>query len=450
MRGPPRVKILLVMAEARIHRLEAGPLRISFREAPLTMTTLAALVPPELNATIRIADESVERVPLDESYDLVGISCLTGTAFRAYEIADHFRAKGATVVLGGVHVMVRPEESQRHADAIVVGFAETAWPALLRDWAAGRMRPRYEAQVADLRNLPHPRRDLQKRFGYMAPNTVYATRGCMHSCEFCTVAAVPFGWQTRPVGDVIGEIRRIRGRRIAFNDVSITDDREYAKELFSALIPLRKEWGGLATIRVAEDPELLDLMRRSGCVYLLIGFETLTAAGLAGLHKGFNGAVDYGVAMQRLHDHGMIIQGCFILGLDQDDRGVFGRTLEAVNELGIDIPRFAIFTPYPGTKSFARLKAEGRLLHEYWPHYDTQHVVFRPAQMSPAELDEGFRGLYRDTFTLRNIRRRLSRARRSPITFVGNLAYRLYVRRLENDRERIRAGEAGEAAPCPA
>lgn len=442
------MKILLVTPDAGIHRLTVGSHRMSLREAPLTLTMLAALVPPELNASVRVVDESIQSIPWRECFDLLGISCLTGTALRGYALADHFRARGTTVVLGGIHVTLRPEEACRHADAIVVGFAEHTWPELLRDWSVGRMRPRYEGGEGggtDLRRLPVPRRDLQKRFGYIVPNTVFATRGCRHSCEFCSVAAVPYGWQTRPVEDVIDEIRGMRGGRIAFNDVSLIDDREYARELFTAMISFRKKWGGLATIEVAEDDEMLDLMRRSGCVYLLIGFETLSEEGLAGMNKGFNHAPGYHEAMQKLHAHDLIVQGCFIVGLDQDDEDVFERTRDSVRELRIDIPRFAIFTPYPGTRAFSRLKAEGRILHEYWPHYDTQHVVHHPARMSPERLDAGFRWLYEQTFTLPNIRRRLSGSKQFPITFAGNLAYRLYLRRLRRDRHRIhRTGEREE------
>ncbi len=431
------MKILLIMPDAGIHRLNLGPVKISFREAPLTLTTLAALVPPELNAEIRIVDESIQTIPFEEPFDLVGISCLTGTALRGYEIADRFRALGATVILGGIHATLRPGEAHEHADAVVIGFAETTWPELLHDAANGGVRAEYHSRTQNLEGLPHPRRDLQKSFAYMSPNTVFASRGCKRSCEFCTVAALPFGWQTRPVGEVIDEIRKIPARRIVFNDVSLTEDREYARELFKAMIPLKKKWGGLATVSVTEDDELLDLMQQSGCIYLLLGFETLTGDGLAALNKTGANSVSYRLAMHKLHERGIIVQGCFILGLDQDDKTVFERTLEAINDLEIDIPRLAIFTPYPETRAFARLSQEGRILHQFWPHYDTQHVVFEPAQMSPAELDLGFRKTYQKAFSIASITRRTLHSRYFPVAFFGNLAYRIYVRRLKNDTARI-------------
>jgi radical SAM superfamily enzyme YgiQ (UPF0313 family) len=376
-------------------------------------------------------------VPLEESFDLVGISAMTGTCYRAFLLADHFRARGAKVVLGGVHVTLRPEEARPHADAIVRGFAERTWPQLLRDFAAGRLAPEYQDDGCHLHGLPEPRRDLQHNWGYMMPYTVFATRGCKSACDFCSVPAAGFGWHTRPVAEVIDEIRRIPARRFAFNDVSLNEDRDYARELFTALIPLKKMWGGLATARIADDPELLDLMAASGCVFLLLGLESVSQHALNRMGKRFNQAGDYGKVARELHARGIIIQGCFIFGLDDDTPAVFDETVAVVNDLRIDIPRYALYTPYPGTRAFERIRAEGRLLHEHWAHYDTQHVVIRPKNMTPEQLDAGFIRAYRETFRLKSIWHRTSGAKQAAIAFIGNLAYRRYVRRLEREPGRI-------------
>jgi len=433
------MRILLATADGRVHRLRYGRYATSFREAPLTLTTLAALVPSELGAVIRLADASVQPVPLDETFDLVGISCITGTAFGAYTMADHFRRRGIPVVLGGVHVALCPEEAAQHADAIVIGFAEQAWPQLLRDFVAGRLAKVYRQETSDLRGLPLPRRDLQRRFGYMMPNTVFATRGCKGICEFCAVPAVPFGWHVRPVGEVIEEVRRLPGRRFAFNDVNLIEDREYARELFAGLVPLGKKWGGLVTTKIGQDPELLELMVRSGCVYLLLGFESLADRALYDLGKAFNNPENYHLVCQALHQYGIVIQGCFIFGMDTDTPEVFRDTVDAVNELQIDIPRYALFTPYPATRAYQRLKAEDRLLHEHWPSYDTQHVVFRPLNLTPEELDAGFIRAWTETYTLASIRHRVSWRRQFAVAALGNLAYRLYVHRLHRDTRRFHA-----------
>ena len=434
-----KMKILLIMPNANIHKLHLGKWHISFREAPLTLTTLAALIPSELNPEIKIVDESVEHIPFKEHYDLVGISCLTGTAKRAYQIADSFRARGVFVVLGGIHVSLVPYEALRHADSIVVGFAEQSWPQLLKDFSKGQIKRIYKDPGSKLNGLPNPRRDLQRRLAYLNPHTVFATRGCKRSCDFCTVSALPFGWHTRPIGEVIDEIKKIKSRRIAFNDVSLLEDREYAKELFSALIPLKKVWGGLCTTQIGQDTEMLELMRKSGCIYLLIGFESVSNLALYDIKKGFNNPKNYHQLVKKIHNQGIILQGCFIFGFDQDDKHIFKQTVDVVNDLKIDIPRYAIYTPYPKTKAFQRLKAEGRILHENWEFYDTQHVVFQPAQMTPRELDNGFQWAFQQTFTYNSVYKRImgSSHKSFLIKFFGNLAYRLYIHRLIKDVRRF-------------
>ncbi|GAK58295.1 radical SAM domain protein [Candidatus Vecturithrix granuli] len=432
-------KILLILPDGRIHKLRLGLFDVSFREAPLTATMLAALVPPELKAQIEIVDESIQRIPFHKHYDLVGISCMTGTSTRAYQIADRFRSQGATVVLGGVHVTLLSDEAKQHADAVVIGFSETTWPQLLRDFAQGCLQPVYHTTgPTSLEHLPCPRRDLQRRFGYMLPNTVMVTRGCRGVCDFCTVPAVKFGWQTRPIADVIDEIRKLPSRRFAISDVHLTEDPEYAKEFLHALIPLKTSWGGLASTRIGQDEELLDLMQQSGCKFLLIGFESINHHSLTSIHKGFNKVEQYQEFVNKLHDRRIIIQGCFIFGLDEDDTSIFATTVEMVDTLHIDIPRYAIYTPYPGTRAFERVQAENRLLHTRWEYYDTQHVVFLPKRMSPQELDAGFKWAYQQTYRFPSIVKRTHGSGLNfPITFVGNLAYKLYIRRLLAETQRF-------------
>lgn len=433
-----KTRLLILLADGKIHKLKTRLIEISFREAPLTATTLAALVPEELGFDIRICDASVSRVPVDEPFDLVAISIITGTALEGYHWAELFRARGATVVMGGVHVTLMPEEARAHADALVIGFAEQTWPQLCRDFAAGTLRREYRQAGMCLEGLPQPRRDLQKRFGYMMPNTVFATRGCKNTCDFCAVVAARFGWWTRPVGEVIDEIRALKGSRFAFNDVSLCEDRDYALELFKALKPLKKKWGGLMTTKVAADDELMDALAESGCCYMLLGFESVNKRGLYSMHKGFNAPENYFTVCDALHRRRLLIQGCFIFGLDDDTPSVFDETVEAVNALRIDIPRYAISTPFPGTDLHARIKSEGRLLHENWAFYDTQHVVIKPKGMSPRELDRGFVRAWEQTFTLKSISHRTSLRRKMyPVAFAGNLAYWLYIRRLRRDAQRF-------------
>ena len=242
------MRILLIMPDAHMHKLRVGSFIRSMREAPLTLTTLAALIPPMPDVEVKIVDGSVDSIPLNEPADLVGISVITGCARSAYALAAHYRKCGITVVLGGVHVTVLPGEAIQHADSIVIGRGEHAWPQLIEDFRAGKLKRFYREHALShdiLENVPLPRHDLLRHSGYMLPNTVQATRGCKRVCDFCTVNAVWPRFLKRPVADVIRDIRAIKGKHIAFNDVSLVDDVEYAKELFTAMTPLKKKWGGL-------------------------------------------------------------------------------------------------------------------------------------------------------------------------------------------------------------
>lgn len=434
-----KIRILLALPDGRIHKLKVWKDHvISFREAPLTLTTLASLVPDDINATLTLVDESVQKMPDNQSFDLVAISCMTGTSTRAYELAARFRAQGAKVVLGGVHVSLLPHEALQHADAIVSGYGEEKWPELLRDFINGNMREHYHGEEISLENYKLPLTHHLKKHAYMNPNVVFASRGCKGTCDFCSVPAAGMKWNTRPVSEVIDQIRKISSGRFAFNDVSLLEDREYAKELFTALIPLKKKWGGLCTSRVAEDDEMIDLMEKSGCIFLLIGLESINKSTLKTMNKGFNKPDQYRKLIQKLHARKIVVMGCFIFGSDDDTLSVFDDTVEMVNQLRIDVPRYAIYTPFPGTDVFRRLKTEGRLLHQRWEHYDTQHVVFQPKNMTPEELEAGFLRSYNKTYTIKSILRRTTALpTRFPFSFMGNLAYRIYLNRLDNEQNRI-------------
>lgn len=431
------MRILLIMPDAHMHKMRIGFHVRSMREAPLTLSTLAALV-QDADIEWKLVDGSIGDIPLDENADLIGISVITGTANAAYRIADHYRSRNIPVVLGGIHVTLLPSEASAHADAIVVGMAERTWPQLIADFRAGRMKKTYEETASEsdiLKNVPIPRRDLMRRNGYMMPDVVQATRGCKRTCDFCTVPAIWPRYYRRPVSDVIDDVRSLPGNRFVFNDVSLVDDREYAMELFNALSPLKKKWGGLTTIEVAGDHELLGLMERSGCIYLLIGFESINRENLRQIYKGFNHVDNYSVAMETLHSHNISVQGCFVFGLDHDDRSVFESTVQRVNELKIDIPRYSLYTPYPGTMLFKRLFDEGRILSFNWDDYDTMHAVIRPAQMNPFELYDGFKWAYKETFRFKNAVRRLRLpVENSVINMFGAMTYRKFARRLYNEK----------------
>ncbi len=448
------MRILLILPDAHMHKLRFGPWLRSMREAPLTLTTLAALVPDVSNVDVKIVDGSVDRIPLDYPADLVGISVITGCALPAYALARHFRQRAIPVVLGGVHVTILPGEAMQHADSIVVGRGEHAWPQLISDFGNGGMKQVYrEHPLQDdmLCSVPAPRRDLQRRGAYMIPNTVQATRGCRRNCDFCSVPAVWPRFLKRPIGDVIRDLRTIPGGIVAFNDVSLVDDIEYAKELFTAMIPLRKRWGGLVTADSLLNHKLLDLMAASGCVYLLVGFESGDQATLRGIHKNFNHILDYRDVVASLQRRGITIQGCFVFGFDHDDNGIFETTVDLVHTLGVDIPRYSLYTPYPGTALFRRMMDEGRILSYNWNDYDTMHVVIRPKRMTPDELYNGFKWAYRETFRLRRILKSIIHPDiRCVVNFFGNLCYHNFAKRLESDPRFVRPYSKDQTGQPPA
>jgi radical SAM superfamily enzyme YgiQ (UPF0313 family) len=421
-----KLRIALVSPKGPLYRYRGGIFRKSLRYQPLTLTTLAALVPPELNAELTLIDEGIADVPDQLDVDLVGLTTITGTAPRAYEISSRLRQQGVTTVLGGPHVTLVPHDAQPHADSIVVGYAEDAWPQLLRDFVTGTLKPRYDQGPSlDLANRPLPRRELLPSHRFLTDNVFEATRGCVHDCDFCVV---PSAWGRRPyqkpVADVTEDIQRHlaqgRARRLIFVDLNIIADRRYALELFAALVPLRVEWYGLATTLIGRDEELLSMAERSGCRGLLLGFESISPANLKLSRKGFNRPEDYAALVAKLHAHGIAVQGCFTFGLDEDESDVFERTA-----------KFAVVTPFPGTPLHARLDREGRILTRDWSLYDGQHVVFRPKRMTVEQLQRGTERAWRIAYGWRSI---LSRLRYSPaplhVRIGTNLGYRFYAHNL--------------------
>ena len=405
------------------------------RYAPLTLTTLASLIPPEIPADVALLDEGVDEIdPGAICADLVGITVITGTAPRAYELAQEFRLRDSPGVLGGVHPTLVHEEARRHADSVVVGYAEESWPQLLRDFAAGRMQRRYDQSPRlKLDGLPFPRRDLYTSGMVNVSDTIEATRGCIFQCEFCVV---PAAWGTRPlqkpVGDVIADLRQMGAKRVIFLDLNLIADVPYARELFTALIPLKLRWAGLVTTTIAWDEEFLDLAARSGCRGLLIGFESLDQKALDETRKSFNMRKDYHVVVDRIHDRGIAIMGCFVFGFDSDTPETFDRTVDFVMESRMDLPRYAIAVPFPETGLFRRLKAENRILTEDWSFYDGQHVVFEPRNMSPHELLHHTGRAWKKTYQYKSIARRvLGSGTRMTISVAANLGYRFYANNLD-------------------
>jgi radical SAM superfamily enzyme YgiQ (UPF0313 family) len=428
------LRLALLSPRGPLYRHRGGIWKKTMRYAPLTLTTLASLVPAELPADIQVIDEGIDEIdPATIDADLVGISAITGTAPRAYAISAALRRRGIPVVIGGVHPTLVPDEAIRHADAIAVGYAEESWPRLLRDFAAGRLAARYD-QIPNLSlaNLPFPRRDLFNGGLVNVAHTLEATRGCIYQCDFCVVPAAWGRPLQKPIADVVADLRQMGARRAIFLDLNLIADADYAKALFTALVPLNVQWGGLATTTIAWDDELLDLAARSGCRGLLIGFESLNQAALVETKKAFNMRRDYHEVVRKIRDRGIALMGCFVFGFDNDTLDSFDETVEFVMASRLDLPRYAIAVPFPNTGLYKRLKGEGRILTEDWSLYDGQHVVFEPRNMTAEELLRNTRRAWTTTYRYSSIWKRLSGSRtRLSIAIPANLGYRFYAYHLD-------------------
>lgn len=444
------MQILLIQPSGAIHRFRVGTFPKSLRYAPLTLTTLASLVPIELDCEINIIDEGVQLVDFNSRPDLAAITIITGTSPRGYAIADHFRRQGVPVVMGGVHVTLCPDEAAKHADSIVIGFGEETWPQLLRDFKQGRMKDRYIAlKCPPLKGLPLPRRDLLKKEGYITTSTVWATRGCLNDCDFCSIPATwGTNFYTRPVEEVIAEVAGFSTKEFILVDPSPMEDPPYAKKLFREMKGLNKQWFGLSTTKIVEDPELLKVVGESGCKGLLVGFESVSEMSIASIGKDHNSVQFYRDVVKKLHDHGIAIQACFVFGLDEDRPDIFRKTIDFCDKSHVDLPRFSTYTPFPNTEAFRKLNAQKRIISNDWALYDVEHIVVQPKHMSVEQLRNGLHWAWEQAYRFPSIVKRLFGSRTSTGIAVGvNLGYRYYARRLKLMSDQVLNDDVNEGIP---
>lgn len=427
------MKILLIHPQNYLQRFETGIYGRSLRYAPLTMPTLKALIPDEINAEVRIVDEMIENLDFNTEADLVGITAITGTAHRAFEIADRFREKGSKVILGGVHPTLRPEESLEHADSIVKGYAERSWPVLLKDFAAGKLKRVYEDnEHFDPAIILSPDRSTIHKRDYIGWCTVEMSRGCSNDCDFCISHRFHRDYICRPIPDVINEIKSLKSKIIFFLDPNLNGSREHAKEFFRELAKLNKWWVGCASLDIVEDPELLKLMAKSGCKGLLMGFESVRKEALESSNKNNNIGKQYREVVDTLHDHGIMVQACFVFGFDSDDPTVFEETANYIINGRFDLPQISIYTPFPGTPVFDTLQKEGRILTQDWSLYNGQNVVFQPRGMSVEQLHQGTDWVRKKVYSWNALSKRIfiKPLWMKPMICLSYLGFRFYQRRI--------------------
>jgi radical SAM superfamily enzyme YgiQ (UPF0313 family) len=390
---------------------------------PLGLATLAAYLDPQLDITL--VDEHVEPITLDDEPDLVIIQVYITNAYRAYKLADHYRAKGAHVALGGLHVTSLPDEAAPHADTIFLGPGEDTFPQFLRDLEAGAPQARYQSTRRTIEDIPPIRRDLIKRRHYLVPNSIVVSRGCPHHCTFCYKDAFFEGgrsFYTQRVDAALAEIARLPGRHLYFLDDHLLGNRRFARELFSGMRGMNRVFQGAATVDSILRDDTIERAAAAGLRSLFVGFETLSPGSLHGAGKKQNLGRDYRAVTKRLDDLGIMINGSFVFGLDGDDQDVFKRTVDWAAGSGITTATFHILTPYPGTRLYSEMAAQRRLTTSNWDLYDTRHVVYEPRGITPAALQAGYDWSYRAFYEWQAIVKAAS-AHRSLKHSLKHLAY---------------------------
>ncbi len=371
---------------------------------PLGLATLAGHFSEE--DEIELQDQHIEKLNLDDEPDLVVIQVYITNAYRAYKIADHYRKKGAHVVLGGLHVTSLPDEAMKHADTIMLGPGEDIFPKFLQDFRAGNPQKMYISTHRTLENIPDVRRDLIKRNMYLVPNSIVVTRGCPHHCDFCYKDAFyenGRSFYTRRVDDALREIEALPGRHLYFLDDHLLGNPKFAEELFEGMMGMNRVFQGAATIDSILNGNLIEKAAKAGLRSIFVGFETFSPENLKQSNKNQNLQKDYVKAVERLHSLGIMINGSFVFGLDNDDRDVFKRTVEWGVKYAITTSTYHILTPYPGTRLFQKLEKDGRILTRNWDLYDTRNVVYKTKNISAEELKAGYDWAYKEFYTWTNI-----------------------------------------------
>jgi radical SAM superfamily enzyme YgiQ (UPF0313 family) len=371
---------------------------------PLGLATLAAYC--STDDEIDLQDEHVEELNIDDEPNLVIIQVYITNTFRAYKLADHYRKKGAYVCLGGLHVSSLPQEAMPHADSIFIGPGEDSFPEFLKDFRNGNTKKIYLNSKRDISDIPPIRRDLIKRHLYLVPNSIVVSRGCPHHCDFCYKDAFFSGgksFYTQMVDAALKEIERLPGRHLYFLDDHLLGNYKFASAFFDGMRGMNRVFQGASTVDAILRGDLIKKAAEAGLRSVFVGFETLSESNLAQSNKKQNLGKNYEEAIQRLHSLGVMINGSFVFGLDDDDVGVFKRTVDWAVQNALTTSTYHILTPYPGTRLYQQMEKDNRILHHNWDLYDTRHVVYRTKGLNEKELKRGYDWAYRSFYSWTNI-----------------------------------------------
>jgi len=410
----------------------------SFKIPQLAINILASLTPSDIDITA--VDEETQNIDFSKKYDLVGITSVTATANRAYQLADIYRKRGSKVVLGGIHPTVLPQEAIQHADAVVIGEAEGCWGNLIEDFRKEKLQSFYHTPEPNLSEYPLPRRDIHVGKVLYKCTGIMTTRGCPFDCEFCSVATF-YGRKVRhrDIPSVVEDIKQSGAKSLFIMDDNVTGHPEYSKKLFEALIPLNVTWIGQSSVSLSKDKEMLKLCRKSGCIALFFGVESVSPSSLAGMKKSQKSIEENEETIKIIQDHGIGFHPSFIFGFDTDTKSVFDDTLSFMERNKIPSAHLNILTPYPGTRLYQRFREQGRLITDDWSRYDHGTVVFQPKNMTPQELAEGHYHVKKEFYSFSSILKHIpSLVKVSPINldrvlylFLFNLGNRFSLKHLD-------------------
>ena len=398
------MKILIILAHSTTDTRFLTQFIYEYIHPSLTLEQLAAITPNQYD--LEIIDGRYQQINYNWDGDIVGISSRTVAANNAYKIADEFRRRGKKVVLGGFHPSFLPMEAIQHADSVVVGEAEISWPQLLKDFEQGNMKRFYYSDPVDPKIIPPAKRIKRKHNLVSAP--IQATRGCPYNCSFCPIYKVQgLKLRTRPIDNIIEEIKTIPSKYLFFVDNSLTIKPDFTKQLFRKMIGLNKKFSCYGNVNaLAKDEELLKIASEAGCEIWILGFESVSQETINDIGKPTNIVKNYNTTIKKIHDYGMMIQGLFILGFDTDTPDVFDNTLNSIDNWELDKAGFAILTPFPGTSLFEKLEKENRIISKDWSKYNLKNVVFQPKNMTPEELFNGTNRILNKFYTVPHLIKR--------------------------------------------
>jgi radical SAM superfamily enzyme YgiQ (UPF0313 family) len=424
------MKILLISPAREKHAYTNKGIMIP----QLALFILQGLTPKKHQ--VRIVEEEFIPVDFEEDCDIVGISFMTSNAYRAYNISKEFKKRGKTIIMGGIHPTILPNEALKYADAVVIGEAEGVWEKVLEDIENNCLKKKYHVADPDLtRYIPKNFSALKsKKLFNLVP--IMTTRGCPYNCEFCCVSKI-FGKKVKhiPVENVVRDIVESKAKRFIFLDDNIIGNQSYAKKLFTALKPLKIGWLAQASISFAKNTELMQLAKDSGCKGLFIGLETVDERQLQSMKKLDGSIENVEKALRKIRKMGIVIQASVIFGFDNDSHHIFNDTLKFLIKNHICSASFNILTPYPGTKIYDEFKKKGRIINNRWEYYDHHTVVFRPAKMTPLELQLGKINAKEKFYSFLSIIRRFRGNLSNPFIYI--MANVGYMKLAKSEKKRI-------------